>query len=193
MCNSNAHILNLGLNIFLCVYESFILKLQTLQNVFSCEASFGPILILRCFLSLWVSVITRGVCFSLSGSVLRDHDRGETSPLSEVKRFPRSVDSESRVPEPWRDRVSLRKTISVDDRLLQQTPREHHRLLSRIERGKKKLRNINVSGRDVSYRCPIELSYRYCRKFHTGPGYKCALRCLFLAMSCLFTCTYSCV
>lgn len=75
---------------------------------------------------------------------MRDRDRGETSPLSEVKRFPRN--SESRVPELWGDRVALRKTISVDDRLLQQTPSEHHRLLSRLERGKKKLRNINVSG-----------------------------------------------
>ncbi|KTG00345.1 hypothetical protein cypCar_00025284 [Cyprinus carpio] len=110
-----------------------------------------------------------GLHWDASGSVLRDHDRGETSSLSEVKRFPRSVDSESRVPEPWRDRVTLRKTISIDDRLLQQTPREHHRLLSRIERGKKKLRNINVSGRDVSYCCQIEPSYRFYRKFHIGP------------------------
>uniref|UniRef100_A0A8C1H6Q0 Ankyrin repeat and fibronectin type III domain containing 1a n=1 Tax=Cyprinus carpio carpio TaxID=630221 RepID=A0A8C1H6Q0_CYPCA len=92
-----------------------------------------------------------GLHWDASGSVLRDHDRGETSSLSEVKRFPRSVDSESRVPEPWRDRVTLRKTISIDDRLLQQTPREHHRLLSRIERGKKKLRNINSLGATGRY------------------------------------------
>ncbi|XP_016427674.1 ankyrin repeat and fibronectin type-III domain-containing protein 1 [Sinocyclocheilus rhinocerous] len=92
-----------------------------------------------------------GLHWDVSGSVLRDHDRGETSSLSEVKRFPRSVDSESRVPEPWRERVPLRKTISVDDRLLQQTPREHHRLLSRIERGKKKLRNINSLGATGRY------------------------------------------
>ncbi|KAL1264584.1 hypothetical protein QQF64_004939, partial [Cirrhinus molitorella] len=92
-----------------------------------------------------------GLHWDASGSVLRDHDRGETSSLSEVKRFPRSVDSQSRVPEPWRDRVPLRKTISVDDRLLQQTPREHHRLLSRIERGKKKLRNINSLGATGRY------------------------------------------
>ncbi|XP_067286236.1 ankyrin repeat and fibronectin type-III domain-containing protein 1 isoform X2 [Pseudorasbora parva] len=85
-----------------------------------------------------------GLHWDASGSVLRDHDRGETSSLSEVKRFPRN--SESRVPEPWSDRVALRKTISVDDRLLQQTPSEHHRLLSRLERGKKKLRNINSLG-----------------------------------------------
>ncbi|XP_016335828.1 ankyrin repeat and fibronectin type-III domain-containing protein 1-like [Sinocyclocheilus anshuiensis] len=92
-----------------------------------------------------------GLHWDASGSVLRDHDRGETSSLSEVKRFPRSVDSESRVPEPWRDRVPLWKTISIDDRLFQQTPREHHRLLSRIERGKKKLRNINSLGATGRY------------------------------------------
>lgn len=104
-----------------------------------------------------VSVVTSGVCFSLSGSVLRDHDRGETSSLSEVKRFPRTVHSEGPVPELWRDRAALRKTISVDDCLLQQTPREHHRLLSRLERGKKKLRNIHVS---YSV-CRIALVMRY--------------------------------
>ncbi|XP_052427599.1 ankyrin repeat and fibronectin type-III domain-containing protein 1 isoform X1 [Carassius gibelio] len=92
-----------------------------------------------------------GLHWDASGSVLRDHDRGETSSLSEVKRFPRSVDSESRVPEPWRERLPLRKTISIDDSFLQQTPREHHRLLSRIERGKKKLRNINSLGATGRY------------------------------------------
>ncbi|KAK7122443.1 hypothetical protein R3I94_019532 [Phoxinus phoxinus] len=90
-----------------------------------------------------------GLHWDASGSVLRDHDRGETSLLSEVKRFPRS--SDSRVPELWSDRVALRKTISVDDRLLQQTPSEHHRLLSRLERGKKKLRNINSLGATGRY------------------------------------------
>lgn len=125
--------------------------------------------------------------------MLRDHDRGETSSLSEVKRFPRTVNLESRVPELWRDREALRKTISVDDRLLQQTPGEHHRLLSRLERGKKKLRNINVSGRDVSYCCQIEVRYRYFKEFHIGQSYKWALCCLFIAMSCLFTRTYSCL
>ncbi|ROI81902.1 hypothetical protein DPX16_22137 [Anabarilius grahami] len=87
--------------------------------------------------------ITATSSCSFNWSVLRDHDRGETSSLSEVKRFPRTVNLESRVPELWRDREALRKTISVDDRLLQQTPSENHRLLSRLERGKKKLRNIN--------------------------------------------------
>ncbi|XP_051771084.1 ankyrin repeat and fibronectin type-III domain-containing protein 1 isoform X2 [Ctenopharyngodon idella] len=92
-----------------------------------------------------------GLHWDASGSVLRDHDRGETSSLSEVKRFPRTVNLESRVPELWRDREALRKTISVDDRLLQQTPSEHHRLLSRLERGKKKLRNINSLGATGRY------------------------------------------
>lgn len=112
--------------------------------------------------------------------MLRDHDRGETSSLSEVKRFPRTVNLESRVPELWRDREALRKTISVDDRLLQQTPSEHHRLLSRLERGKKKLRNINVSGRDVSYCCQIEVRYRNSTlvKVTNGPFVACLLQCL---------------
>lgn len=45
------------------------------------------------------------------------------------------------------DRAALRKTVSVDDRLLQPASGEHRhlRLLSRLERGRKKLRNIHVS------------------------------------------------
>lgn len=54
----------------------------------------------------------------------------------------------ARVSLPWAtDRVLLRKTISVDDRLLQPVGGEqrHLRLLSRLERGRKKLRSIHVS------------------------------------------------
>ncbi|XP_051522897.1 ankyrin repeat and fibronectin type-III domain-containing protein 1-like [Myxocyprinus asiaticus] len=90
-----------------------------------------------------------GLHWDASGSVLRD--RGETLSLSEVKHFPRSVDSESPIPGLWRERAALRKTVSVDDRFLQQTPQEHHRLLSRLERGKKKLRNIHTLGATGRY------------------------------------------
>ncbi|XP_065806120.1 ankyrin repeat and fibronectin type-III domain-containing protein 1-like [Labrus bergylta] len=46
------------------------------------------------------------------------------------------------------ERAALRKTVSIDDRLLQPTGREqpHLRLLSRLERGRKKLRNIRSLG-----------------------------------------------
>lgn len=45
------------------------------------------------------------------------------------------------------DRTALRKTVSVDERLLQVTAGEqpHLRLLRRLERGRKKLRSIQVS------------------------------------------------
>nr|XP_046232842.1 uncharacterized protein ankfn1 isoform X3 [Scatophagus argus] len=51
--------------------------------------------------------------------------------------------------EAWsNEHVALRKTISVDERLLQPTSGEqpHLRLLSRLERGRKKLRNIHSLG-----------------------------------------------
>lgn len=70
--------------------------------------------------------------------------------MSQVKRIPKPVDSGRPHAELWGDRVTLRKTVSVDDTFLQQTPREHHRLLSRLERGKKKLRNIHVSNNKSS-------------------------------------------
>ncbi|KAM6964555.1 ankyrin repeat and fibronectin type-III domain-containing protein 1 isoform 1-T1 [Tautogolabrus adspersus] len=46
------------------------------------------------------------------------------------------------------ERAALRKTVSIDDRLLQPTGGEqpHLRLLSRLERGRKKLRNIRSLG-----------------------------------------------
>ncbi|XP_071317823.1 ankyrin repeat and fibronectin type-III domain-containing protein 1 isoform X4 [Trachinotus anak] len=51
------------------------------------------------------------------------------------------------------ERAALRKTVSVDDRLLQPVGREqqHLRLLSRLERGKKKLRNIHSLGTTGRY------------------------------------------
>ncbi|XP_049419189.1 uncharacterized protein ankfn1 isoform X1 [Epinephelus fuscoguttatus] len=55
---------------------------------------------------------------------------------------------------PWAgDRAALRKTISVDDRLLGQVGGEqpHLRLLSRLERGRKKLRNIHSLGTTSRY------------------------------------------
>lgn len=47
----------------------------------------------------------------------------------------------------WGDssKAALRKAVSVDDRLYQQPSKEQHKLLSRLERGKNKLRNIHVS------------------------------------------------
>ncbi|XP_023274602.1 uncharacterized protein LOC111664305 [Seriola lalandi dorsalis] len=51
------------------------------------------------------------------------------------------------------DRMALRKTVSVDDRLLQPAggEQQHLRLLSRLERGKKKLRNIHSLGTTGRY------------------------------------------
>ncbi|KAI4878931.1 hypothetical protein NFI96_017667 [Prochilodus magdalenae] len=92
-----------------------------------------------------------GLHWNASGSVLRDYDRGEAACVSQVKRIPKSVDSERPRAELWGERVTLRKTVSVDDTFLQQTPREHHRLLSRLERGKKKLRNIHSLGATGRY------------------------------------------
>ncbi|XP_066522783.1 ankyrin repeat and fibronectin type-III domain-containing protein 1 isoform X1 [Hoplias malabaricus] len=92
-----------------------------------------------------------GLHWNASGSVLRDYDRAEAAGVSQVNRIPKPVDSARPRAELWEDRVTLRKTVSVDDTFLQQTPREHHRLLSRLERGKKKLRNIHSLGATGRY------------------------------------------
>ncbi|XP_054860668.1 ankyrin repeat and fibronectin type-III domain-containing protein 1 isoform X2 [Amphiprion ocellaris] len=51
------------------------------------------------------------------------------------------------------DRASLRKTVSVDDRLLQPAASEqrHLKLLSRLDRGRRKLRNIHSLGTPSRY------------------------------------------
>ncbi|XP_077594883.1 ankyrin repeat and fibronectin type-III domain-containing protein 1 isoform X1 [Stigmatopora nigra] len=51
------------------------------------------------------------------------------------------------------ERATLRKTLSVDDRLLQQSSAEqrHLKLLTRLERGRKKLRNIHSLGTPSRY------------------------------------------
>ncbi|XP_076855664.1 ankyrin repeat and fibronectin type-III domain-containing protein 1 isoform X2 [Brachyhypopomus gauderio] len=97
-----------------------------------------------------------GLHWNASGSVLRDYDRREAACSRQVKRTPKPAapvrSTASSGAELWGDGVGLRKTVSVDDSLLQQTPRDpHHRLLSRLERGKKKLRNIHSLGATGRY------------------------------------------
>ncbi|TSK14813.1 Ankyrin repeat and fibronectin type-III domain-containing protein 1 [Bagarius yarrelli] len=87
-----------------------------------------------------------GLHWNASGSVLREYERGETPGASQVKHVPKPLESVKAGAELWSDRAALRKCMSVDDRLLQQTPTEPGTLLSRLERGKKKLRNIHSFG-----------------------------------------------
>lgn len=77
--------------------------------------------------------------------MLREYERGEAAGASKVKRVPKPLECVKPGAEPWRNRVALRKCVSVDDRLLQQTPTEPDTLLRYLERGKKKLSNIHVS------------------------------------------------
>ncbi|KAK3559518.1 hypothetical protein QTP86_013702 [Hemibagrus guttatus] len=85
-----------------------------------------------------------GLHWNASGAVLREYERGETAGASQVKRVPKPLRSVKPGAELWGDRVALRKCVSVDDSLLQQTPTEPDTLLSRLERGKEKLRNIHI-------------------------------------------------
>lgn len=105
---------------------------------------------------VWCSV-TAGVSgFSRPGSVQRDFWSPDPPPGSGAAARGRGgwgarshpVSEEGGASPAWAsDRADLRKTVSVDDRLLQSAGGEqrHLRLLSRLERGRKKLRNIHVS------------------------------------------------
>lgn len=77
--------------------------------------------------------------------MLREYERGEAAGASQVKRVPKPLESAKPGAELRGDRTALRKCVSVDDSLLQWTPTEPGTLLSRLERGKKKLKNIHVS------------------------------------------------
>uniref|UniRef100_A0A674F6U8 Ankyrin repeat and fibronectin type III domain containing 1 n=1 Tax=Salmo trutta TaxID=8032 RepID=A0A674F6U8_SALTR len=106
-----------------------------------------------------------GLHWTSTGSVQRDFDRTEPSPISSAQApTPAPAPGVRSLPlgetataagegETAGERAALRKTVSVDDRLMQSAPREqqHHRLLSRLERGKKKLRNIHSLGSTGRY------------------------------------------
>ncbi|KAG5854305.1 hypothetical protein ANANG_G00036390 [Anguilla anguilla] len=92
-----------------------------------------------------------GLRWNSAGALQREYDRADLSPASEAKRSSNG-DSNSHAGI-WGDpcKVALRKSVSVDDRLYQQPLKEQHKLLSRLERGKNKLRNIHSLGSTGRY------------------------------------------
>ncbi|XP_060753418.1 ankyrin repeat and fibronectin type-III domain-containing protein 1 isoform X1 [Tachysurus vachellii] len=92
-----------------------------------------------------------GLHWNASGSVLREYERGEKAGVSQVKHVPKSLESAKPGAALWGDRVALRKCASVDDRLLKQTPTEPGALLSHLERGQKKFRDIHSFGETGRY------------------------------------------
>ncbi|XP_053366779.1 ankyrin repeat and fibronectin type-III domain-containing protein 1 isoform X2 [Clarias gariepinus] len=92
-----------------------------------------------------------GLHWNSSGSVLREYERGEAAGASQVKRVPKPLEPAKAGAALWGDRAALRKCVSVDDSLLQQTPTEPGTLLSCLERGKKKVRNIHSLGETGRY------------------------------------------
>ncbi|KAI1896633.1 hypothetical protein AGOR_G00096780 [Albula goreensis] len=87
-----------------------------------------------------------GLHWNSAGALQREYDRAELSPVLEPKRS--SIGDSNSHATVWGDscKAALRKSISVDDRLFQQPHKEQHKLLSRLERGKNKLRNIHSLG-----------------------------------------------
>ncbi|XP_076616278.1 ankyrin repeat and fibronectin type-III domain-containing protein 1 isoform X2 [Chaetodon auriga] len=99
-----------------------------------------------------------GLHWNSAGSVQRDFWSPDLSPVSVGSTAggggARSLPLADGGGPAWTsDRAALRKTVSVDDRLLQPSDGEqpHLRLLSRLERGRKKLRNIRSLGTASRY------------------------------------------
>ncbi|XP_037610455.1 ankyrin repeat and fibronectin type-III domain-containing protein 1 isoform X2 [Sebastes umbrosus] len=101
-----------------------------------------------------------GLHWNSAGSVQRDFWSPDLSPVSGGRTTAGGVGGARSLPlaegggAAWAsDRAALRKTVSVDDRLLQPAGGEqpHLRLLSRLERGRKKLRNIHSPGTSSRY------------------------------------------
>ncbi|XP_023678415.2 ankyrin repeat and fibronectin type-III domain-containing protein 1 isoform X1 [Paramormyrops kingsleyae] len=92
-----------------------------------------------------------GLHWNSSGSLQRDYDTAETLPVPGPKRSPNSDTGNRTIPLGESQKAALKKSISVDDRLLQQQQRERHNLLTRLERGKIKLRNLHSLGSTGRY------------------------------------------
>ncbi|XP_029382930.1 ankyrin repeat and fibronectin type-III domain-containing protein 1 isoform X3 [Echeneis naucrates] len=99
-----------------------------------------------------------GLHWTSTGSVQREFWSPDLSPGSRrsVAGGGRSltlVDLGRGSPACGSDRAALRKTVSVDDRLLQPVrgEQQHLRLLSRLEKGRRKLRNIHSLGATGRY------------------------------------------
>lgn len=89
----------------------------------------------------WCTVTSVHLWFLIPGSLQRDFWSPDPSPVS------RRTGAGGGGCAWAGERATLRKTVSVDDRLLQPASEEqpHLRLLSRLKRGRKKLHNIQVS------------------------------------------------
>ncbi|XP_076120935.1 ankyrin repeat and fibronectin type-III domain-containing protein 1 isoform X2 [Alosa pseudoharengus] len=88
-----------------------------------------------------------GLHWDASGAVLRERSEARSSTRPVASSDPSSPPSLDAL---VRQNLSVRKTLSVDDRLLH-TPPEQQRILSRIDKGKKKLRNIHSLGSTGRY------------------------------------------
>ncbi|XP_062387147.1 ankyrin repeat and fibronectin type-III domain-containing protein 1 [Sardina pilchardus] len=91
-----------------------------------------------------------GLHWDATGAVLRERSEVRSSCVqrpaaSTDPSSPPSLDASAR------HNLSVRKTVSVDDRLLHTPPAEQQRILSRIDKGKKKLRNIHSLGSTGRY------------------------------------------
>ncbi|XP_018616903.1 ankyrin repeat and fibronectin type-III domain-containing protein 1 isoform X2 [Scleropages formosus] len=92
-----------------------------------------------------------GLRWNSSGLLQRDYDTAETLPAPGAKRSPGSDTSLHTGLLGDLQRATLTKSVSVDDRLFQKQHKESHKLLTRLERGKNKLRNIHSLGSTGRY------------------------------------------
>ncbi|XP_041076300.1 ankyrin repeat and fibronectin type-III domain-containing protein 1 isoform X2 [Polyodon spathula] len=84
-----------------------------------------------------------GLLCNRAGARRWEYDRAETLPSA--AQLNASTDHAVLL---WEiaDKAALRKSLSADERLLQQQRKEQHKLLSRLEKGRSKLRNIHSLG-----------------------------------------------
>ncbi|KAK6479654.1 ankyrin repeat and fibronectin type-III domain-containing protein 1-like isoform X1 [Huso huso] len=85
-----------------------------------------------------------GLLCNRPGARRSEYDRAETLP-SAAEKLNASNDPAVLL---WEiaDKAALRKSLSADEQLLQQQRKEQHKLLSRLEKGRSKLRNIHSLG-----------------------------------------------
>ncbi|XP_066561812.1 ankyrin repeat and fibronectin type-III domain-containing protein 1-like [Amia ocellicauda] len=92
-----------------------------------------------------------GLHWNTAGTRQREYDRAETLPAFAEKHNPNNGTHEHVLIWGISHKPALRKSISVDEHLFQPPHKEQHKLLSRLERGRNKLRNIHSLGSTSRY------------------------------------------
>lgn len=171
-----------------CLKKKILLK-HIILNCCLCKCVCFCVCVCCDGLLTWCPVTSEHLWFLTPGSLQRDFWSPEPSPVS------RGTVAAGVSASGTAERPTLRKTVSVDDRLLQPDSDEgpHLRLLSRLKRGRKKLHNIQVgfyillTSMSPAMRCWVQLNLS-CFVYSTHLDF---FSCFFVPWINIFWCVFT--